>query len=401
MKVIFINYGIFNSNSGGHVAYFANSISRYVEEVMVIGQGDEAALAEYGHRRFRVAQFPDPADSIPAEILEFAASGETIIHAWTPRGNVIQLVDRLARESGAPYVVHLEDNEELLLAANLGMSVDTLNNMDSRSLDKIVPLHLSHPRKAAAFLSQAVGVTMIVSALDKFRPNAVPGHVLEPGVDDETFAPNLSSARRETLREELYIDKDAIAIAYHGNIHSANVAEVFSLYSAVLILRRRGHNVVLIRAGRDFVDNVDPSFAYLKGEWVINLGFLDRARLIEVLKLADIFVQPGAPGEFNDYRLPSKIPEFLSLGKPVLLPKTNIGHRLIDGQNALLLGRGDGMDIANRIEELIRAPERGEAIGKGGRDFARKELNWDVNARALQEFYQFVLLRSNELALKG
>ncbi len=55
------------------------------------------------------------------------------------------------------------------------------------------------------------------------------------------------------------------------------------------------------------------------------------------LALADAFVQPGAPDEFNRYRLPSKLPEFLAMGRPVILPRCNIGNELSDRENAMLL----------------------------------------------------------------
>lgn len=392
MRAIFVNYGNFNSNSGGHIAHFANAVAHQGAEVLVVGNGDETSLSDYGDRHFRAIRFPSEADVIPDDIMEFASAPDAIIHAWTPRGNVVQLVDRLVEKTGSKYIVHLEDNEELLLAANLGIKLSALNAMSDEELEKCVPTHLSHPRKAGEFMQRSNGVTMIVATLDKFRPETVPGHVLEPGVDHERFAPDLSDEKRAALREELYIDKDATVVVYHGNLHAANLSEVFSLYTAVLILRRRGHNVVLIRAGCDYVESIDPSFNYLKGDWVINLGFLDRARLIEVLKLADVFVQPGAPGDFNDYRLPSKLPEFLSLGRPVLLPKTNIGLRMSDNENAILLSRGDGEDIADRIERLIRDVARMEHIGHAARQFAIDEFDWNKSGKSLLEFYQRVLV---------
>ena len=41
-------------------------------------------------------------------------------------------------------------------------------------------------------------------------------------------------------------------------------------------------------------------------------GFVPKARLPRLLALADVLVQPGRAGAFNDYRLPSKLPEFLA-----------------------------------------------------------------------------------------
>ena len=74
------------------------------------------------------------------------------------------------------------------------------------------------------------------------------------------------------------------------------------------------------------------------------------------LALADAYVQPGAPDDFNRYRLPSKLPEFLAMGRPVILPACNLGDELADGEDALLLREGDALEIAARIEQLLDGP---------------------------------------------
>ena len=61
---------------------------------------------------------------------------------------------------------------------------------------------------------------------------------------------------------------------------------------------------------------------------MIELGAVGWREIPGYLALADAFVQPGAADDFNRYRLPSKLPEFLAMGRPVVLPDCNIGHDL-------------------------------------------------------------------------
>ena len=61
---------------------------------------------------------------------------------------------------------------------------------------------------------------------------------------------------------------------------------------------------------------------------MIELGAVGWREIPGYLALADAFVQPGGPDDFNRYRLPSKLPEFLAMGRPVMLPHCNIGHDL-------------------------------------------------------------------------
>ncbi len=97
-------------------------------------------------------------------------------------------------------------------------------------------------------------------------------------------------------------------------------------------------------------------------------------------------MQPGEPDDFNRYRLPSKLPEFLAMGRPVVLPDCNIGHDLTDGVNALLLRKGDGLEIAARVERLLDEPELRECLAAGARRFALERLNWHDNSIALGHF---------------
>lgn len=389
MNLIFLNYGLLNGNSGGHIAHFANELAKQGHDVCVIGEGEAGDADDYGPRLFDVFLTKDcEGEDLPEELVKFASSRNALLHVWTPRQNVISVAEKIIDKTGVKYVVHLEDNEEVLLAENLGVDIDTLRDMDPDELDASVPKHLSHPIRATEFLERAKGISIIVEKLADHCPKGVATHVLEPGVDSEEFAPNLEPELRANLRKELYIEDSSFVLFYHGNMHAANKDEIFSLYTAVLLLRRREHDVVLIRAGRNFVENMDPSFAYLNGDWVINLGFLDRARMIEVAKLADGYVQPGSPGPFNDYRMPSKVPEFLALGRPVLLPNTNIGLSMTDGTDAMLLKMGDGTEIANRLEEILDLPEKRSELGAGARTFALTNLDWSKNAAALSTFYQ-------------
>ena len=122
---------------------------------------------------------------------------------------------------------------------------------------------------------------------------------------------------------------------------------------------------------------------------------MQRSWLVEILKLADFFVQPGGPDAFNDYRLPSKLPEFLATGRPVVLPRANIGLRMQDGVNALLMQRGDAAEITQCVEKLVTNSELAERLGRVGRGFAIEHFNWPRSTEQLEGFYRDVLKRAH------
>src|SRR5262249_42883780 len=98
-------------------------------------------------------------------------------------------------------------------------------------------------------------------------------------------------------------------------------------------------------------------------------------------------VQPGRSDPFNDFRFPSKIPEFLAMQKPVVLPHSNIGLHMKDGEHCLLLKAGHAGEIVDRILTLKRNPMLADLVAKGGRRFYELHLSWERAARQVMSFY--------------
>jgi glycosyltransferase involved in cell wall biosynthesis len=105
------------------------------------------------------------------------------------------------------------------------------------------------------------------------------------------------------------------------------------------------------------------------------------------MALADIFVQPGVPDAFNDYRFPSKLPEFFALGRPVVLPRTNLGTALRHGVDAYVLDRADAAGIAGAVRALREDPALAERLARGATAYAAANFSWRRSAAALASFY--------------
>ena len=147
----------------------------------------------------------------------------------------------------------------------------------------------------------------------------------------------------------------------------------------------------LIRLGETEFGGVDPRALRALADGVPHLGDVPWREVPGYLALADAYVQPGALDDFNRYRLPSKLPEFLAMGRPVVLPRCNIGNELRDGENALLLERGDALEIAARIERLMDDAALRKRLGDGARAFALENLSWRRNSEQLLAFYRRIL----------
>lgn len=380
MHILFVNYHHLDSNSGIHIFNLANQLSKRGVTCTVCVPDHKEKTDALGSRTFDVQTFEE------AKRLMFPGRVD-LIHAWTPRENVRGMTETLAKGCGAPYAVHLEDNEEALLESNLGMPMMALLDLPEARLNSLIPEHLSHPVRYRQFLKNARGLTMVMDTLQAFGPENEAMDVIWPGYEE---ALSWHRPPDHSLRQRLGIASQEYVVVYTGNVHNANCREVFSLYLAVGLLNRRGVRTRLVRTGTDYVRLYDKHLKMLD-QYCISLGHISRADLPALLSIADALVQPGRADAFNAYRFPSKLPEYLASGKPVLLPAVNIGRFLKDEDEAILLKDGNALEIAQKLEALFPDQARREQIGEGGRRFAEKNLKWSLSAEKLLHFYEKVL----------
>ncbi len=388
MNVLFFCHADFASNSMGHIAGFAAGLREL---------GFACAAAIPGDDRQSVAALGDAPPFRPVLFVETWERGETlfpdgrgadVIHAWTPREHVRRAVER-CREA-MPQVrlaVHLEDNEEHLTALALGGAAGEVQGWSVVELAAQLPVHLAHPVEAPRFLARADGVTGIVAALQDFAPPDAPFVELWPGVDFAQYYPGPPDAG---LRASLGLGDEEKVICYPGNSHFANDRELQSLYEAVFLLNRTGTPCRLLRTGLDTVDFAGRFAPDELARHVLHLGFVARERLPGLLRLADVLVQPGEDNAFNRYRLPSKLPEFLASGRPVILPRTNVGSRVEPEREALLLETGAAEEIAACCRRVFADARLARRLAEGAAGFARRHFDPAANARKLARFYRMI-----------
>lgn len=379
LNVLFLLPGSFASNSALHVAALANELAAASHACAVAVPHDVETVAHHDTPRFRALTFAQAADERFPD-----GRGPDLVHAWTTREGVRRLAEQVRAAHRCALVVHLEDNEQEVLAQSLGRSFADLAALPVGELDRLVPTGLSHPHRSRDFLAGADGVTLITAKLREFAPAAARTLTLWPAADARHFFPRPVPAE---FRAALQLPRDTTVLFYHGNVHAANAAEVRELYAAVARLNEAGVPVTLVRTGLDAVDFLGAHATRIR-EHVVELGqILHHRHLPPLMALADIFVQPGAPDAFNDYRFPSKLPEFFALGRPVVLPRTNLGEKVRHGIDAYVLERADADGIARAVRELRADPALARRLADGAVRFAAEHFSWRRSAEALAKFY--------------
>ncbi len=105
------------------------------------------------------------------------------------------------------------------------------------------------------------------------------------------------------------------------------------------------------------------------------------------LALADLFVGHVRADEFNLHRLPSKIPEYMAVGRPMLVADHGFGRELEEGTEAVKVTGDDPAELAAGIRRALAMRDDWPAMGEALRRKAIRLFDWDRNTDGLAAFY--------------
>jgi len=386
VNILFITYYDFSSNSAIQIHSFANQLVKFGHDCIIAVPNNKDSVNEVIGGE--ILYTPTDYSSMASDRYLFRdGHGPDIIHAWTPREVVRKVCVPLVEKYGCKLVIHLEDNEEHIIANYFHNTIQGLKSYSRAEITALTPERLSHLFFYRDFLHMADGITLIMDTLSEFVPAAKDYTVIWPGVDCTRFDP---SQVEGNLKNALGIDEGTLVICYTGNVHKTNYDEVRSLYQAVGLLNIEGFPTKLIRTGIDHVPFPEDNLNWVR-EYTIDLGFVPYGMIPRILGVADILVQPGKIDNYNKYRLPSKLPEFFSMKKPVILPNINIGRYIRDRKEGLLLNQGTATEIVEKIKIILADAALAGTMSQYAGEFAARVFNIELNSRKLESFYRNIL----------
>lgn len=395
MNLVFVCHGGLMSQSTYHVLSIAEQLARLGHDCVVCVpetpdmsvRATPIPILGYKQTKDRGINFPN-------------RQGPTLIHSWTPRELVRCFTGSLAARYGCPYIVHLEDNEREILNRELrGITYEELVRLPSSEQER----HIAntdiriHPHKHWEFLGKAAGCTLLIDRLSEHVPPGVPVQLFWPGYD-EGFSP-AANGRRTALRDKYGIPESSFVVLYSGAFHGINKEEISRMVFVLKILHNRGMPLTFVKTGyNEFPDLLKDG---VEGGWIKDLGFLPRQNLPDILSLSDVLVQPGCSDPFNDYRFPSKLPEALATGIPIILPFSNLGKILKDREQALV-SKDHSMDgLIEQIVYLFEHPHERREIGRKGMEFCNEHLRWELAAHKVAHFYEACLSKEKGILVGG
>lgn len=209
--------------------------------------------------------------------------------------------------------------------------------------------------------------------------------VIPNGVDLNEFSPDHDGSVRGTVRKELGLDADDMAILFVGNEYDRKGLEY--LIEALHALRMP--SVKLIVAGDDERSPYIERARHLGVErQVIFLGHC--SQIARYCKGADVF---SMPTEYEAFALATL--EAAASELPLVVTKVNGTEELVKhGENGLFIPR-NGEAIAAALHLLLNDRERRKRMGRAARASV-KEYSWDVIAKRTREVYKSIATLSSQ-----
>ena len=377
LNVLLVSHSRINSNSGYHVKHYAEMLNQ--QEVSCIVAVPEMENGDNPQDKpYQVYTYDECGNTLPFP----NKKGPDIVHAWTPREHVRKFCQDLEKSYSFKTIIHLEDNEEYLTENTLSKPYNELKKLSLSKLDSLIPDNRFHPVRGWKWLKKADGLTLIIETLQRFNPNGLPSTILPAPVDERLFYPRPINHK---LRKRLNIPTDHIVLCYTGDVRTPKKQGVLELYKAVEQLNQQGYPATLIRTGTNFVPlDLDESRYQ---DFEKKLGWVSRHEVADIMAAADILIQPGWPGPFDDERLPAKLPEYFAMGRPVILPKTNLGLKVKHLKDGYILDKADGKNIADAVIEIYKSNSLPGILATGGLEFYKCCLTPYKTKQLLKNFY--------------
>ncbi len=418
MRIAFVTYQGYDGAGVLHAHSFAQQLVDCGHEVLFLLCGDPATtslLADKPRYLLRRATFEKGAlDASLGDLIE--AADPEIIHLWTPR----HLPARVGLESwsrtAARLVIHYEDDEEFILSeieSNQHFGTDdlalyramrgaTLDFADLTSRAESLDLPFLgqtlldpwswpwiHPLVTPLVEKLAAGFTVISTSYARSlaERGEQPVRILYPGVDRTRFTPEVDSTR---LRRKLGLVGKTVLL-YSGPI--AEFHDFMAFLAGLARIVADYPDVVVVQVGHNHIPQITGPFVERSGlaSHVLFAGPVPHRQMHRYLGLADLFLGVAATSRFNAHRLPSKLPEYMAMARPIVLAEVGFGRELDDGTEVVKIGGDEPDEVEQGLRRALLLRPFWPDMGRRLRQKAEQLFDWRRNAEQLVAFYDELL----------
>jgi glycosyltransferase involved in cell wall biosynthesis len=156
-------------------------------------------------------------------------------------------------------------------------------------------------------------------------------------------------------------------IMYHGSLVERNGLDL-AVEALARVRRSIPNSELRIYGSRNaFLDKVLARAQELGlGNAVRYLGPKSMDEIVEAIDQCDVGIIPNHRNIFTELNTPTRIFEYLALGKPVIAPRAPGICDYFDDQSLIFFELGSAEDLARKIEYVFTAPDEATAVVRRG-----------------------------------
>lgn len=217
-------------------------------------------------------------------------------------------------------------------------------------------------------------------------------HVVENGVDTNRFS---SSLPDPTLRRRLGAS-DKLVVSYIGTMGNAHGLD--TVLAAASVLRNRVPNVLFLLIG----EGAEKQRLASRACTLTNVMVLDqqpREKIPDFICASDICLVMLKRAELFKTVLPTKMLEFMSCARPVILGVDGYARQILAQANAgIPIQPENASELADAIVRLANDPALRESLGRNGRHYVLQHLSRRGTAATYLEVLHDLLEESQRRA---
>lgn len=258
---------------------------------------------------------------------------------------------------GAKIILDLHDPMPELMQTIFGLQESSFGVRLLKHLEKL----------SIGFADSAVTVNLACSRIFSSRSCETEKiTVVMNAPDDDIFrfqAPRLNGSNGSD-------PSGTFSILYHGSLVPRNGFDLAVEALEIVKVRIPGARLMVCGERNAFFEEVMKSVENRGLQKSVHyLGEKDHRQIVGAINDCDIGIVPNHRNTFTQINTPTRIFEYLSLGKPVIAPRTLGIEDYFGNSDLLFFDAGDSVDLARQIEfayfnpgELARIVERGQQV---------------------------------------
>jgi len=358
----------------GGIQYYLGEILRRLPDAAVVAPSHPDADSHDPGLAYPVHRFGDPTGQVPG------------LDGWVlPTAGVTARVRQVAAIHDANVVICAAPWPLVPAALGLDLPVVVMTHGAELVLPARVPA-------VARVLGRQLGAANLLTTVSTWTgrhlrrlvgPDGPPIRLVRPGVDAATFSPD---ADGEAIRARHALGTDPTAVFVGRHVPRKGIDVLVDHWSAV---RRKVPNARLLVTGDGrLTPSLRDRVAARGDDAIVLAGRVPWEELPAHHGAADVFVHPNRSrwGGLEQEGFGVIFLEAQAVGRPVIAGDSGGSpETLVPGETGLLVDGDDPASVVAAIVELLTNREHARTMGAAGREFVRREFDWDDIVAGLRD----------------